>query len=231
MAKQVKDTKVNMLEVYFEWYMNELKEAGFVLDIKREKFAIEVTPPMPRKRYNFSTKEPKIEDYNIFKPLVYTADYMIKWAPHAKEIFFNLLEVDSPLRIWCPFYAQIDSKGVAFSLVDVKPTYAASQFSGYNASSISFPLNQKFIYYLYGIYINKAITIPTVAKGEVKSGNNVALFTTTFCPNRYLLTDGGLQGRDIKFNKRSLREYISYKTKEIDKINSILSTQAKLNLQ
>ena len=67
-----------------------------------------------------------------------------------------------------------------------------------------------------------------MAKGVVKSGNKQALFLTTFVPKRYLLTDGGMQGRDIKFKKQSLKEYVDYKTREISKINNLFNKQTEL---
>jgi len=67
-----------------------------------------------------------------------------------------------------------------------------------------------------------------LAKGTVKSGNKTALFLTTFVPKRYLLTDGGMQGREIKYRKQSLKEYVDYKTKEIVKINNTFNKQTSL---
>jgi hypothetical protein len=67
-----------------------------------------------------------------------------------------------------------------------------------------------------------------MTKGTVKSGNKTALFLTTFIPKRYLLTDGGMQGREIKYRKQSLKEYVDYKTKEIIRINALFNKQTSL---
>lgn len=215
-----------MLETYFEWWVTELKEAGFIKLVKREPFPILVSDFSERKRYNFATKKPRVEDYKLFGQNTYTCDYIIIWEKHAKELFYNLLD-DNPLRIYCPFYAMVDSQGEHVSFIDVKPPPGAMIF-GNNTTGYTFPIIQKIIYNVYKIYVNKAIPIPLMSKGQVKSGNKLALFTTTFVPKRYLLTDGGMQGRDIKYKKQSLKEYVSYKTKEIDRINAILSTQMEL---
>ena len=99
---------------------------------------------------------------------------------------------------------------------------------GNNTTSYTFPILQKIIYTVYGIYVNKSIPIPLMSKGAIKSGNKTALFNTTFVPKRYLLTDGGMQGREIKFKKQSLKEYVAYKEKEIKRINERLSKQLDL---
>jgi hypothetical protein len=220
-------TEKNMLETYFEWYVNDLKEAGFIKLVKREPFPIMVNDIVEHTRYNFATKKPRKESFRLFPANTYTCDYIIIWQKHAKEIFYNLLEDDNPIRIYCPFYAMTDAKGEHVSFIDVKPPPGAMIF-GNNTSGYTFPILQKIIYAVYKIYINKAIPLPLMAKGQVKSGNKMALFVTTFVPKRYLLTDGGMQGREIKYKKQSLKEYVAYKTKEIDRINAALSVQTEL---
>jgi len=216
----------NQLETYFEWYINELKEAGFIKFVKREPFPILVNDVVEKKRYDFSTKTPRIENYKLFQRNTYTCDWFIIWEKHAHEIFYNLLD-DTPTRIYCPFYAIIDKKGEHISFVDVKPPSGAMIF-GNNTTGYTFPILQKIIYTVYGIYVNKSIPIPLMKKGTVKSGNKSALFLTTFVPKRYLLTDGGMQGREIKYRKQSLKEYVAYKQKEIARINLVFQKQQTL---
>jgi hypothetical protein len=220
-------TEKNLIETYFEWYVNELKEAGYVKIIKREPFPILVSDAVEHTRYNFVTKKPRLESYRLFQQNTYTCDYIIIWEKHALEIFYNLLDDNKPIRTYCPFYAMTDSQGEHVSFVDVKPAPGAMVF-GNNTTGYTFPILQKIIYTIYGIYVNKAIPIPLMSKGKVKSGNKLALFTTTFVPKRYLLTDGMAQSRDIKYHKQSLKEYVAYKKREITKIESSLTVQAEL---
>ena len=220
-------TEINQLEQYFLWYLNELKEAGYVKFFSRESFPILVTDDVKNKRYDFSLKNTvRVEEYNLFRKNTYTYDYLIIWDKKAKEIFYNLLD-DNPIRIYCPFYACVDKKGEHVSFCDVKPPSGAMIF-GNNTTSYTFPILQKIIYTVYGIYVNKSIPIPLMSKGAIKSGNKTALFNTTFVPKRYLLTDGGMQGREIKFKKQSLKEYVAYKEKEIKRIDERLSKQLEL---
>lgn len=220
-------TEINQLEQYFLWYLNELKEAGYIKFFSRESFPILVTDDVKNKRYDFSLKNSvRVEEYTLFRKNTYTYDYLIIWDKKAKEIFYNILD-DNPIRIYCPFYACIDKKGEHISFCDVKPPSGAMIF-GNNTTGYTFPILQKIIYTVYGIYINKSIPIPLVSKGAIKSGNKTALFNTTFIPKRYLLTDGGMQGREIKFKKQSLKEYVAYKEKEIKRIDERLSKQLEL---
>ena len=220
-------TEINQLEQYFLWYLNELKEAGYIKFFSRESFPILVTDDVKNKRYDFSLKNTvRVEEYNLFRKNTYTYDYLIIWDKKAKDIFYNLLD-DNPIRIYCPFYACVDKKGEHVSFCDVKPPSGAMIF-GNNTTSYTFPILQKIIYTVYGIYVNKSIPIPLMSKGAIKSGNKTALFNTTFVPKRYLLTDGGMQGREIKFKKQSLKEYVAYKEKEIKRIDERLSKQLEL---
>jgi hypothetical protein len=220
-------TEINQLELYTQWYLNELKEAGYIKLIKREAFPILVSDEVKRKRYDFSRKtETRIEDYSLFRQNTYLYDYLIIWEKRAHELFYNLVD-DSILRIYCPFYAVVDAEGEHVSFLDVKPPAGAMIF-GNNTTGYTFPILQKIIYTVYGIYVNKTIPIPLVSKGTVKSGNKVSLFTTTFVPKRYLMTDGGGQARVINYKINSLKEYVSSRTKEIDRINAVLSVQQKL---
>ena len=220
-------TEINQLEQYFLWYLNELKEAGYIKFFSRESFPILVTDDVKNKRYDFSLKNTvSVQEYNLFRKNTYTYDYLIIWDKKAKEIFYNLLD-DNPIRIYCPFYACVDKKGEHVSFCDVKPPSGAMIF-GNNTTSYTFPILQKIIYTVYGIYVNKSIPIPLMSKGAIKSGNKTALFNTTFVPKRYLLTDGGMQGREIKFKKQSLKEYVAYKEKEIKRIDERLSKQLEL---
>lgn len=225
MARENTSTKKNTLETYFEWYLTELRDNGFIEHIIREPFPIVLSPGCTYERFNFDKAQPKLEKARLFNENKYMFDYLIVWTPRAKELFYNLL--DTPVRIWCPFYAMIDSQGKHFSLVDVKPPSGAMMYNN-NTSSYTFPIIQKMIYYMYSLYVTKAIPIPLVQKGEIKSGNKNSLFPTTFVPKRFHLTDGGAQGRNILYNKRTLQEYVLWKTKEIDKINSLFHVQGKL---
>jgi hypothetical protein len=221
-------TETNGLELYFEWYLNDLKEAGFIRSFKREAFPILITEKATKKRYDFKakTKAPKIEDFTLFNQNTYTFDYLIVWEKHAHELFYNLIETEI-VRVWCPFYAMEDKDGNHVSFIDVKPPAGAMSF-GNNTTGYTFPIIQKMIYAVYGIYISKAIPVPLVKKGEIKSGNKQALFSTTFVPKRYMFTDAGGQARKISYRKQSLQQYVSYRTKEIDRINALFSVQTTL---
>jgi len=220
-------TEPNQLETYFEWYINELKEAGYIKIVKREAFPILINDAVSHKRYSFATKVAKIEPFKLFNQNTYTCDWVIIWEKKSQEIFYNILDDKNPIRIYCPFYAIVDKNGEHVSFVDVKPPAGAMIF-GNNTSGYTFPILQKMIYTIYGIYVNKSIPIPLMSKGVVKSGNKSALFLTTFVPKRYLMTDGGMKGREIKYKKQSLKEYVNYKEREIKRIDLLFNKQTTL---
>lgn len=226
----MRETKKNMLEEYTEWYLNELKEAGYIKGYRREPYSFNIIPEKKLKRQKIENLKTKVkiteESFNILSRLTYKFDYEIEWDKKSEGIFYNMI-TDEFQRIWTPFFAMKDKEDRIVSLIDVKPPAAAKIF-GNNTTGYTFPVIQKVLYHMYGIFINKAIPIPLVSKGLVKSGNKQALFTTTFTPKRYFLTDGGQQTRKINFRTKTLKDYIDYKQKELNKIKECLNQQLKI---
>lgn len=71
-------------------------------------------------------------------------------------------------------------------VVDIKGSFNGAR----NTSAITFPLNQKWMYQRYGIYVDKIIP--------------KELFENTFTPKRYLKTDGGDRERKINWKIKTL---------------------------
>lgn len=229
MTKVKKFTERNTIELYAEWYLNELKENGFVKEYYREPQVIELTPRKfhPRSSFKETKKgiEEKLEDFTFLRELNYRYDYLIEWDTKAEHIFYN--HITKPFKLPCPFVAMDSQDGKVISLIDVKPTAQGAVF-GHNTTGYTFPIIQKVLFNFYGIYINKTIPIPMVSGGEIKSGNSQALFTTTFVPSRYLLTDTGKQARQIKYKTQSLKEYLDRRTRELARISNVCSQQTLL---
>lgn len=220
MAKQVKagnnqaQSKVNPIELYTEWYLEQLQENGYIKSLSRETFSLELTPKITKQRYDFSKKTVvKDHTFTMFNPDTYKFDYMIIWDESAKDIFYTLLS-DEIFKTETPFYAYLNQDGDIVSLIDVKPPSGAMSF-GNNASGYTFPTKQKVLYHFHNIYINKTIPIPMVKAGAIKSGNAQALFTTTFVPRRFMFSDGGGQPRTIHYKTITMSEYIDIKKKQI----------------
>lgn len=230
MSIKKKNTGVNSFEMYFEWFLNELKEAGYVKEYYREPFGITLYEASKLERYNFSTKTPKIEEYSITRDDVYTMDYFVVWDKSAENIFYKLMDgtpMVMTLDFECPFYAFVNQEEKIVSLCDVKPASGAIIY-GNNTSGVTFPIKQKVLYNNLGIYINKVIPIPYSSKGEIKSGGSVALFSSVFCPRRFRFSDAGKQPRLIKYKIRSLQDFVQIQTKELHRRLAIINGQQKL---
>lgn len=219
--------EINAIELYFEWYIRELKDNGYIKDFFREPVKMQTVPPATYKRYDFKKTKFDIQEFTLLQGDSYLFDYMIVWDQKAENIFYSLLD-GTPIKAWTPFYAFINQEGNIVSLCDVKPPPAAQRHSGSLTTTLTFPLKQKIFWHLQGIYINKSVPIPQASKGVVKSGNTVALFTTTFVPNRYTFTDSGKQPRLIHYKTKSLNQYVEEKKRELAHATALLSVQGKL---
>lgn len=224
---KMKETEMNPIEQYFVWWVNELKENGFIQLIRREPFSIEYTPPKKSTMIVYEKKKVYRKNVPLLNRATYKFDYLIVWDISAKEFFYNLLDEQHPARTVCPFFAQIDEQGNHVSYIDVKPPSGGKMYSN-NTTSYTFPIIQKVLWHFYEIWINKAIPIPMVSKGEIKSGNNQSLFTTTFVPKRYMLTDGGNAARKIHYRVNTLKEYLFRKQREINILNQAITQQTDL---
>jgi len=212
-------SSVNTIEIYFQWWLKEMIDSGYIKEYRREPETLIVAPVASYGRYKrFKRKEKEIEQFNLLPEIKYTYDYIVIWNESAEYLFY---EEDSDSRIFSfgkpKFLAHrklIDLNYETISYVDVKPTTAVQQRGGKVSSAISFPIKQRMLWDSHRIYINKVIPIPMAG-----TGHTIALFCTTFTPQRYLLTDGGGQRRKIKFPILSLKEFT---TKKATYINNLL---------
>jgi hypothetical protein len=185
-------------EVYFEWWLQELKDNGYVESYHRAKsltISDNITSDYSVKNKTRSV----IVTKNILQPIVYTPDYVIVWTDKANGIFFLDIygsstltkEKDKPLlyhKIWAQ---QFGNKYV--SIVDVKPS-VNQRFVKFT-SSHTFVVKQALLYKTLCIFVDKIKVI--------------SLMKSTFTPDRYLRSDKNTTVRKIKFNIKSLQTYLS----------------------
>lgn len=110
----------------------------------------------------------------------YTPDFSVCWNIGA----LKKLNLNIPTMYWVGEYGEWD-----LATIEVKPS-----FDAHNMTRL-FKLNQKWVYQKYGIYVE--LVIPE------------KLFEKTFCPQRYLLTDGGKGLRKLKKSYLTVDEYIN----------------------
>lgn len=181
-------------ELYFQWFLDELKEKGYVREYTLQPNAFILSK---EKTYKWNKPKPTKKEPNrieekesvMIEASEYTADAQIIWMPKAEGVFYV---VDKPTKYKCSlFIAHFKNNGIAGhyeSYVEIKPI-----FDMQNMTRV-FITKQKWIYQLYNIYINLVTPIK--------------LFEKMFTPHRYLFTDGGRQTRKLKHKVKTLEEYI-----------------------
>lgn len=192
-------------EYYFSEYLRELKAAGYIKEIfyHPAPFVLFTSvdyllkKPIKRRSKTFYV----IEDRLLLRQHSYKCDFLIVWNTHSENLFYSRL--DGFITGLCPFMAQQTDSGIV-SYVDVKGGFSQSRLS----ADAQFPLNQKWVYQRYGVFIQKVVLISRIKKRS--SVQYKGLFPETFVPSRYLLTDQEKRNRIINFNYRLLKDYLNY---------------------
>jgi hypothetical protein len=178
-------------EVYFSWWLDELKEAGYVKSYVRQSPTFELSETVQKtviKELKTKTKEVK---QTLLQPCTYTPDFTIQFpskviglcfsSSDKRMLYYNGTEYDEKLSIYDRLYTVY---------VDIKPL-----FSIRDSDKAKFSVLQKWVYQKHSVYVN-----PVVYQ---------KLFEKTFTPARYLLTDKGGQQRKINWQVRTLQEFIN----------------------
>ncbi len=129
-------------EFWFEEWLKEAKNIGLVSDYSRDVESLvlseKTTYPVEVK---LKTKT-KIVEKHLLHPHTYKPDFFVKFTKlldkfHHKLILSNRRSSDYLL------------------LIDIKGMFTGRR----NSSNYTFPLNQKWVYDKYGIYINKIVPV------------------------------------------------------------------------
>lgn len=174
-------------EKYFTWMLDELMEAGYIIDYSRPIKSFDLSPGYVYKKELPRVKSSnKIEDRELLAGHVYTPDFIIIWDSKAVDVFVHILETTEFVKD-VPFEGHLDSCGTIYSIVEVKPS-----FDMHNMTR-EFNINRKWVYLKYGVYIDlKKIPIA---------------FKHLFVPERYLFTDKTGKTRKIGFKFKTFKEY------------------------
>lgn len=215
----------NSYEIYFEWWLEVLKQNGLVVnyEYQPEAFILKRVVPIFYE-HKYAKKDPLFKDFNLFQPITYTTDYKVVFDVALWNklygIFFKddhkMLSDDSQKtgNVYQNTLFYASEKGIIFEdnsasikhvemYFDVKPPSKAVQFSGKLGSSRDFKFNQRMVYDIHGIYVNKVVPI----------GTSTSLYAKTFTPNRYLYTDAPnskiLRTKQIKTENGKIKVPIS----------------------
>lgn len=180
-------------ELYFSWWLDELIEAGYVLDYT-DANTYQLTSGLYLEYLEIKKTKNVIKTQTLLEPSNYTPDFEIKWHKNALGIFVN-----PPIRslvdgnkvyhdgVLGKFDKNLFTKS-GECLVEVKPVY-----DRHNMTRLV-QLNIKQMMQQHSIFVN-LVKIPD-------------LFVKTFTPKRFLYTDSGKLERKINFKVITLQEYL-----------------------
>ncbi len=201
-------------EAYLWWYLKELYEAGFVTEIVHQPDSFILTEP--KKVIGFGvikpTKKPVygFKEYAFLNGHKYTADYKVVWHESAKGIFIK--RYDDEYKDEGYFWArEIDEQLVSY--LDAKGSFNGPN----NTSAATFPLNQKWTYDKFDIYVQKIIHVFSTKKAMKMEYHG--LFVATFTPLRFLTCDVSTGKRKIAYPVLLLEGFLQIKKQEHDSKN------------
>ncbi len=189
------------IEEYFSYYLNELKDNGFIEWWKYESNTYNLSDSISSIYLQYDKKgNIKEKSESLMREASITSDFTIKWLEKAKNVFY--LDRTEPIHYMSrikqiPF--RVDNIIDKISQVEIKGSSEAS-----TSSSVSFPYKQKWCYQMYNIYIQKIKPFhPT--KG--------LLFEETFTPLKVMEYE--IYKRDCKWGKAGTSK-IKYKNITIE---------------
>lgn len=165
-------------ELYFSYYLEELKEAGYIKEWSYEtsKFELSTTVSIEKQYEDLSkVKETlKKKEVPIDQGKTCTADFTIIWEPIAEGLFYyNCGTIVEDLKLNLPFIVYSTTDCISFtSYIEIKPEVENTRVV---SSSVSFPYKASWVLDKYGVYIQK---IKPLGKG--------GLFHQTFVPKKYI---------------------------------------------
>lgn len=192
-------------ELYFSYYLEELKDAGFVKKWGYESDTFKLSDSISLPYCTNSRKGILTKEEHILRESSITADFTIYWnLDKAKNIF--ILDSKTPINVkvkLIPFrMGMLSERDVSY--VEVK---ASNEIR--TSSSISFPYKQKWVYDKYGVYIQKIKPFHPTKKSDI-------LFQNTFTPMNVIeqevykvkCSGGNVGDSKLKYPVRTLQDYL-----------------------
>ena len=198
-------TEKNNFEMYFEWWLDDLKEEEFITEYVREPQTFTLKPEV-EVSYPKGKKILKIEKQTILNPITYTPDYKVAFTQKGVNILFLVISEMGSIpekynrNLHFLFLENLRSlkDNVYILYFDVKAPAKAVRFSSGLGSTREFPIKQRLMYDLKGIFVNKVVPV----------GSSTSLFEKTFYPKRYFQTDKERGLRKDMENKRTIKDFL-----------------------
>lgn len=178
-------------EVYVEWYLQELKDAGIIKEFWYHPEVYQIADNV-NKMVIVQKKTKSVEKITTFKRgKTYKPDFRIQWnfdCGCLNNVIskYNFIS-DHTVQVFGDGYFY--SKPSYISDIDVKP-----KFSIRDSDEAKFSLIQSVVLCKFQIFVQK-----------VEFGH---LFSKTFTPQRFFLTDSGRQTRKINWKPITLQEFL-----------------------
>jgi len=176
-------------ELYFSWYLYELKINGFIEYYKPHPESFKLSDPIVNSYIKKLKTKDKNETEEVLKGHLYTTDFIIKWTEKARNLFFKELNNNSKIKEsnYQQFLIASDS---LISYIEVKPIFDQN-----NMTRLA-KINQKWVWEKHNIFIN--IVIPDKH------------FSKTFTPAKYMITNISGKSRKIRYKPiKTLKEFIN----------------------
>ena len=162
-------------ELYFSYYLEELKESGFIDDWGYEIHKWVLTDKVEMVYLKMMKSKTKADSKFLLHPSSITSDFTVFWNRKAENIFYSNPNI--PVK---------DINKIPFVLKHIKPISLISELESKqaytfkaNTSDVSFPYKQKFVYDKLNIFIQKIVPFNLKPKP-------VSLFYNTFVPKKAL---------------------------------------------
>lgn len=186
-------------EVYFYWWLQELKNRGYVEDIFTHP--IENMFVLSDRICNNYRQKGKPKEQFIFHPKTYTPDFVVIWSSKGRNLFYNEWKAEKKESLFSAHWEIVHFVYGYQSYHDVKPNYTVQ-----DSQKAVFALKQNWVHDKFGKIINKTILFPN--KKNKKWTPKKTVFTETFVPERFLWTDAGKKERKINYPHKTFEDFI-----------------------
>jgi hypothetical protein len=175
-------------ELYFSWYLDELKEAGYIQQYEFEPELFVLSHKVVHDWIKPLKTKDKDMETTLLREHVYTPDFEVMWEEKAHNVFFTKSTDNTNFKNH-PFYVDNVNSDYPYMYIEIKPIFDQ------NNMTRLFSINQKWMYEEHGEYIN-LIKVPDI-------------FKKTFTPKRYLTTDISGKPRKINWEIKTLDGYVA----------------------
>lgn len=169
-------------EVYFCWYLEELKKHGFIIEYTRPETIILSESTKRDVVKHLKTKAVEVEEH-VMHGANYTPDFLVKWNTKAIEVFVTIYS--TRVKKETPFFCNMNLE----STFEIK-----GEFDRNNMTRLA-KTNIKWAFEKYSLLV-ELLKVPEI-------------FKKTFTPKRYMYTNKDMSLRKIKWNTKTLKTFVN----------------------